>query len=185
MTALATPVRPAGHLRDSQAAFDAGLVQLTRYLARTWSRAGVDRGRHDDCTQAVPLGLIEVLGPARFRDGAGGVGRRGVRAVLGREAAAGPDFLRMVDRVKKRALRARHDLPLDLATALTRRDGLATEREALSVLAGPGEADLVAATLAGDRPAVIATRWGGPQRRKATEKSPILGSQPHLCRILR
>jgi hypothetical protein len=44
-----------------------GLAQLSRYLERSWSRAGISPQRHDDCTQEVYLTLLEGWGPDRFQ----------------------------------------------------------------------------------------------------------------------
>ena len=177
MTAHFAPSRPAAPSTDPRAAFDAGLGQLTRYLARAWSRAGVGAGRHDDCTQAVHLGLIEAWGPDRYVDLVGRVGSRGVRATLGRGTSAGLDFLRAVDRVKKRELRARCHLPLDPATADCG-DRLGPDREVLrEAVAGltvPREAELLAATLASDGPAAIAARWGLAAKTVSNEKTRVL-----------
>src|SRR4051812_2224968 len=84
-----------------------GLAQLARYLARTWSRAGITPQRHDDCSQEVYLSLLEGWGPDRFRRVVGAIDRRGIRGVLGRETAEGPDFYRVIDRVKMRTRRER------------------------------------------------------------------------------
>ncbi len=66
MTAQFAASRPTAHPKDPCAVFDVGLGQLPRYLARAWSRAGVGAGRHDDCTQAVHLELIEAWRPDRY-----------------------------------------------------------------------------------------------------------------------
>ena len=85
----------------------AGFAQLARYLGRAWARAGIAPQRHEDCTQAMYLALIEDWGSDRFRHLVREIGRQGIRAVLAHEPGDGLDFLRAIDRVKKRARRAR------------------------------------------------------------------------------
>jgi DNA-binding NarL/FixJ family response regulator len=103
----------------------------------------------------------------------------GVRATLGRGTAPDLDFLRAVDRVKKRELWAPCHLPLDLATAAAHCDRLGPDREALrEAVAGltvPREADLLAAAPAGDGPAAIAARWGLAAKTVSNEKARVLG----------
>jgi hypothetical protein len=84
-----------------------GLVQLARYLNRSWSRAGITPQRHDDCSQEVYLILLEGWGPDRFHRLVGDIDRLGSRGILGRKTTAGPAFFRAVDRVKKWAQRER------------------------------------------------------------------------------
>src|SRR5262249_53128381 len=94
-------------------ALTSGLSQLNRYLSRAWYRAGVPSRLHDDSTQAVYLTLLTNLGRDRFDNMVEDIGRVGIRDVLSRETAEGPDFFRAIDMVRKRAQRERSAMPID------------------------------------------------------------------------
>jgi hypothetical protein len=117
---------------DSEA-ISSGISQLNRYLSRAWYRAGVPAQMHDDCSQAVYMTLLQSLGRPQFDSLMAEIGHAGIRDVLSRETAEGPDFFRAVDAVKKRAQRARfpaarHDRRGRLTPG--RRDPVATARGA-------------------------------------------------------
>jgi DNA-binding CsgD family transcriptional regulator len=158
-----------------------GLAQLARYLNRSWSRAGIAPQRHDDCSQEVYLTLLEGWGPDRFHRLVGDINHLGIRGVLGRETADGPDFFRAIDRVKMRARRERCCPSLADADAIAapRREDLATQRcadlhEAMARVLGPREAALIDATLAGETPAEVAAHWGVAAKTVSNEKTRVL-----------
>ena len=154
-----------------------GLSQLTRYLARAWHRAGFPPDRRDDCTQAVYLALIEGWGTDRFGHVVDEISRRGVPAVLGGETAVGAGFFRAVDRIKKRAQRAKIHVSLDTieVPAVCHEDrGRAALREALAEGLSRREAALIDATLAGESPAEIASSWGVAAKTISNEKSRVV-----------
>jgi DNA-directed RNA polymerase specialized sigma24 family protein len=158
-----------------------GLAQLSRYLDRSWSRAGISPQRQDDCTQEVYLTLLESWGPDRFQRLLGDIDRLGIRGVLRRETADGPDFFRAIDRVKTRARRERSCPSLDDADAVAapRRGDLAMQQrvdlhEAVARELGPRDAALIDATLAGETPAEIAARWGIAAKTVSNEKTRVL-----------
>ena len=94
-------------------AIASGIAQLNCYLGRAWYRARIPAQVHDDCSQAVYMGLLQSLGRPQFDSVMAEVGHSGIRGVLSRETAEGPDFFRAVDAVKKRAQRERSFQPLD------------------------------------------------------------------------
>jgi RNA polymerase sigma factor (sigma-70 family) len=158
-------------------ALTSGLSQLNRYLSRAWYRAGVPSQLHDDCSQAVYVTLLRKLGRDRFDGLVEEIGQVGIRDVLSRETAEGPDFFRSIDMVKKRAQRERSYMPLDaidLATTPTEDETRAawkdTLYEAIDRSLSPREAALIHATLEGETPAEIATRWGIAPKTVSNEK---------------
>ncbi len=158
-----------------------GLAQLDKYLARAWFRAGISPQQHDDCTQAVYTTLLQGLGRDRFDQLLGDVGQSGIRDVLSRETAEGPDFFRAIDTVKKRAQRERSYQPLDSvqAAAMNRPDSSqaewkATLQEAILRNLSPREAALIQATLQGETPAEIAQQWGIAPKTVSNEKTRAL-----------
>ena len=159
----------------------AGLAQLDRYLARAWYRAGLAPQQHDDCTQAVYTTLLQSFGRDRFDQLLSEVGQFGIRDVLGRETADGPDFFRAIDTVKKRAQRERSYQPLDAvdAASINRADGSSTDwkstlQEAILSSLSPREAALIQATLQGETPAEIAQQWGIAPKTVSNEKTRAL-----------
>ncbi len=155
-----------------------GLSQLDRYLTRAWSRAGIAAQQFDDCTQAVYTSLLQTLGRDQFDSLVGEIGQFGIRDVLSRETADGPDFFRAIDAVKKRAQREKVWQPLDGAEAAsaTRPDGTqddwkSTVQEAISRNLNPREAALIQATLQGESPAEIANQWGIASKTVSNEKT--------------
>jgi RNA polymerase sigma factor (sigma-70 family) len=159
----------------------AGLTQLDRYLGRAWYRAGLSPQQHDDCTQAVYASLLQALGRDRFDQLLAEVGLYGIRDVLSRETADGPDFFRAIDTVKKRAQRERTFQPLDLVdvSSMNRPDGpsddwKSTLQEAIQSLLSPREAALIQATLQGETPAEIAQQWGIAPKTVSNEKTRAL-----------
>jgi len=158
-----------------------GLAQLDRYLGRAWFRAGLAPQQHDDCTQAVYATLLQGLGRDRFDRLLGEVGQLGIRDVLSRETADGPDFFRAIDTVKKRAQRERSFQPLDGvdAVAPNKPDGSQADRksslqEAILNALSPREAALIRATLQGESPAEIAQQWGIAPKTVSNEKTRAL-----------
>jgi RNA polymerase sigma factor (sigma-70 family) len=158
-----------------------GLAQLSCYLGRAWSRAGISPQRQDDCIQELYLTLLEGWGPDRFQRLVGDIDRLGIRRVLRRETADGPDFFRAIDRVKVRARRERSCLSLDDADAVAapRREDLAMQQradlnEAVAQELGPRDAALIDAILAGETPAEIAARWGMAAKTVSNEKTRVL-----------
>jgi len=154
----------------------AGLAQLDRYLGRAWARAGLAPQKHADCTQAVYLTLLESLGRAGFDRLASEVGQLGIREVLSRETAEGPDFFRAIDMVKKRAQRERSPAPLDGDDVAAGRradpdDWRSTLDEAIRRTLAPREAALIYATLEGHTPAEIAEQWGVAPKTVSNEKT--------------
>ena len=155
-----------------------GLAQMDRYLGRAWYRAGIAAQQHDDCTQAVYTSLLQTLGRDRFDSLLGEIGQFGIRDVLSRETAEGPDFFRAVDAVKKRAQRERSFQPLDGVDAAstarldgTQADWKSTVQEAISQSLSPREAALIQATLQGESPAEIANQWGIAPKTVSNEKT--------------
>lgn len=166
--------------RDPEAV-ESGLLQLNRYLSRAWYRAGVAVQMHDDCSQAVYVTLLQNLGRNRFDSLLSEIGQTGIRDVLSRETADGPDFFRAVDTVKKRAQRERTYQPLDTAVAAgtaTEVDSIAGWRnalqEAIDQSLNPREAALIYATLKGETPAEIASQWGVAPKTVSNEKTRVI-----------
>ena len=158
-----------------------GLVQLDRYLARAWFRAGISPQQHDDCTQAVYTTLLQTMGRDQFDQLVSDVGQFGIRDVLSRETADGPDFFRAIDSVKKRAQRERNYQPLDTVDAAylnqsgdSNTDLKATLQEAILSSLSPREAALIQATLQGETPAEIAQQWGIAPKTVSNEKTRAL-----------
>jgi len=155
-----------------------GLAQLDRYLSRAWYRAGIAVQMHDDCSQAVYVSLLQNLGRDRFDALLSDIGQSGIRDVLSRETADGPDFFRAIDTVKKRAQRERTFQPLDsiAATAAATqdddgRDWRGALQEAIDQSLNAREAALIHATLKGETPAEIALQWGVAPKTVSNEKT--------------
>jgi RNA polymerase sigma factor (sigma-70 family) len=156
-----------------------GLNQLERYLARTWTRAGIPRQANDDCTQAVFTTLLEQLGRTRFDSTMVEISQRGVPQILSRETATGPDFLRAVDMIKKRALREKHYLPIDEHSEIAGANRNPNEadiwhasiQEAIQQSLNPREAELIRETLRGLSPSEIASQWGVAPKTVSNEKT--------------
>ena len=167
------------HTDDGE--LSAGLAQLDRYLARAWFRAGISPQQHDDCTQAVYTSLLQTFGRDRFDQLLSEVGQFGIRDVLSRETADGPDFFRAIDTVKKRAQRERSFQPLEVVDAalMNRTDSSSTDlkntlQEAILSSLSPREAALIQATLQGETPAEIAQQWGIAPKTVSNEKTRAL-----------
>jgi RNA polymerase sigma factor (sigma-70 family) len=166
----------------SSADVSAGLSQLDRYLNRTWFRAGIPTQQHDDCTQAVYAQLLQVLGRDTFDELAADVGQHGIRDVLSRETAEGPDFFRAIDTVKKRAQREKTFQPLDsqsdtVAASSDTNPSSASRgdlHDAIARRLSPREAALVYETLKGATPAEIAQQWGVAPKTVSNEKTRAL-----------
>ncbi len=133
---------------------------------------------HDDSTQAVYLTLLRNLGRDRFDRMIEEIGQLGIRDVLSRETSEGPDFFRAIDMVKKRAQRERSYLPIEsidpsaTAAASTGDDETrAALYEAIGNSLSPREAALIHATLQGETPAEIASRWGVAPKTVSNEKT--------------
>jgi RNA polymerase sigma factor (sigma-70 family) len=164
-----------------QADVSAGLAQIDRYLARAWFRAGIAPQQHDDCTQAVYATLLQGLGRDRFDQLLSDVGQSGIRDVLSRETADGPDFFRAIDTVKKRAQRERSFQPLETIDAASinkpgesSSDWKNSLQEAILSSLSPREAALIQATLQGETPAEIAQQWGIAPKTVSNEKTRAL-----------
>lgn len=180
-TRLADLRDPNGRVADPEA-IASGLAQLSRYLSRAWYRAAIPEARHDDCSQAVYLALLQDQERDDFDALIGDIGTRGIRDVLNRESERGPGFFRAIDTVKKRAQRERCFDPLDLYGGIAppgedealgrRREAL---REAIEGSLTSREADLIDATLDGKTPAEIALETGLTPKTISNEK----------CRIIR
>jgi RNA polymerase sigma factor (sigma-70 family) len=158
-----------------------GLAQLDRYLGRAWSRAGIAPQQHDDCTQAVYTTLLQSLGRDRFDGLLGEIGEFGIRDVLSRETAEGPDFFRAIDTVKKRAQREKTFVPIDSldvpdvsAATPGQSDWRGALQEAIAQSLNPREAALIHATIQGETPAEIAQKWGVAPKTVSNEKSRAL-----------
>jgi RNA polymerase sigma factor (sigma-70 family) len=147
-----------------------GLDQFQRYLARTWTRAGIAPRDHEDCTQTVYEVLLRQFGRDGFDRIAAEVGRRGVSRALSWESPDGPDFFRAIDLVKKRSQRLKTYQSLDDhyadLTDSAGGDGASVSDwrgaldEAIDRTLGPREAALIRETLLGKTPAEIAQDWG-------------------------
>jgi RNA polymerase sigma factor (sigma-70 family) len=159
----------------------AGLSQLNRYLNRAWYRAGVPSQLHDDSSQAVYVTLLRNLGRTRFDSLVNEIGRVGIRDVLSRETAEGPDFFRAIDMVKKRAQRERSFVPIEAVDmagsgrqAAAHEDWRSALHEAIDQSLSPREAALMHATLQGETPAEIASRWGVAPKTVSNEKTRVI-----------
>ena len=153
-----------------------GLSQLDRYLARTWSRAGLPPQKHDDCTQAVYVTLLKQLGRPGFDELMVAVGVLGIREVFSRERDEGTVFFRAIDATKKRAqrerkLRSLDDGPDDPSASFREQAWVDDLDEAIDRALNAREAELIRATLAGETPAEIAERWGVAPKTVSNEKS--------------
>lgn len=173
----ASPTLATGSVVDVDS-LEAGYSQLNRYLSKTWYRAGVPQQQHDDCSQAVYVSLLQNLGRRRFDLLVGEIGNLGIRDVLSRETAEGPDFFRAIDTVKKRAQREKTYLPLDSVDVVGHDGGSegptywrGALEEAIEQSLSPREADLVHETLQGKTPAEIAEAWGVAPKTISNEKS--------------
>jgi RNA polymerase sigma factor (sigma-70 family) len=165
---------------DSEA-LTSGLSQLNRYLSRAWYRAGVPAQLHDDSSQAVYETLLKNLGRDRFDTMVEEIGRVGIRDVLSPETADGPDFFRAIDMVKKRAQRERSYVSLESmdVAASSQHDDIRshwreTLHEAIDQSLSPREAALIHATLQGETPAEIASRWGVAPKTVSNEKTRVI-----------
>ena len=175
-TRLADLRKPAGSAADPEA-MASGLSQLNRYLSRAWYRAGIPEARHEDCSQAVYLTLLENLERDDFDNLVGDIGNLGICDVVNRETERGPGFFRTVDTTKKRAQRERSCQPLHLYEGIAspgedeaqslRREAL---REAIDESLTAREADLICATLDGKTPAEIAIQMGLTPKTISNEK---------------
>jgi len=171
---------PTSSSADPQA-IASGLSQLDRYLSRAWYRAGIPVQMHDDATQAVYMTLLQNLGRQPFDSLVAEIGHSGIRDVLSKETADGPDFFRAIDTVKKRAQREKTYQPLEAAEVLAspqedetqslRRGAL---QEAISRSLNPREAELINATLRGQTPAEIAMQWGVAPKTVSNEKTRVI-----------
>ncbi len=173
-----TPLSVAQPSADDIAA---GLNQLNKYLGKAWYRAGIAPQLHDDATQAVYVTLLQNLGRTRFDQLAGEIGQFGIRDVLSRETADGPDFFRAIDTVKKRAQREKSFQPLDtidVASTSNGEDARALWRgalqEAIETSLTPREASLVYDTLQGKTPSEIASAWGVAPKTVSNEKTRVI-----------
>jgi RNA polymerase sigma factor (sigma-70 family) len=171
-----SPVQTAPPTADQ---VDAGLVQMNKYLSRSWARAGIAPQQFDDCSQAVYASLLQTFGRERFDRVMAEVSERGIPQVLNRETDLGLDFFRAIDMVKKRALRQKSFLALDESLdvpASAGSDGAAENwrgalQEAIARTLNPREADLIQATLQGFSPAEIASQWGVAPKTVSNEKT--------------
>ncbi len=160
------------------AAIASGLSQLDRYLNRAWFRAGIPVQQHADSTQAVYLTLLQNMGRTKFDQLVALIGVNGIRDVLSQETDDGPDFFRAVDTIKKRAQRERTFQPLESAsiqpsTASTTDPGSLrnTLDEVIGQMLSPREAELIQATLKGETPSEIASKWGVAPKTVSNEKT--------------
>lgn len=179
-THLADLIGPSADQADAQSVAS-GLSQLNRYLNRTWYRAGISPQLHDDSTQAVYVTLLQNLGSVRFNSLLADIGQNGIRDVLSRETADGPDFFRAIDMVKKRAQREKAFQPLDsvdVASTPTADPANWSQRgaleEAIAQSLTPREASLIHDTLSGKTPAEIAQEWGVAPKTVSNEKTRAL-----------
>lgn len=158
-----------------------GLHQLTRYLGRAWARAGIEPQHFEDCTQEVYETLLGHLGRDGFDQLAEEVGHHGVRTVLNRDTAEGPDFFRAIDMVKKRTQRLKtfqslDEQYLDIADRAGG-DGASASGwrgeldEAIERSLSTREADLIRETLMGRTPQEIAQSWGVAPKTVSNEKT--------------
>ena len=172
-----TTVDPATKAAESQAGFS----QLNRYLARTWYRAGIPPQLHEDSTQAVYVTLLQNLGRDRFDQLTREIGAIGIKDVLSRETAEGPDFFRAIDTVKKRVQREKTYMPLDnvdvaaaSTSSSTSTDWKGALQEVMKQSLTPREASLINDTLMGKTPAEIAASWGVAPKTVSNEKTRVI-----------
>ena len=159
----------------------AGLSQLNRYLARTWYRAGIPPQLHEDSTQAVYVTLLQNLGRDRFDQLTSEIGSLGIKDVLSRETAEGPDFFRAIDTVKKRVQREKTYQPLDSvdvaatpSTPSSSNDWRGALQEVMKQSLTPREASLINDTLMGKTPSEIAASWGVAPKTISNEKTRVI-----------
>jgi RNA polymerase sigma factor (sigma-70 family) len=176
-TQLSELLGTTSNASDSEA-ISAGIAQLNRYLSRAWYRAGIPVQMHDDSTQAVFMTLLQNLGRTRFDSLMTDIGHSGIRDVLSRETADGPDFFRAVDSVKKRAQREKNYQSLDTLDVAANSQADDTDakalREAIARTLNPREAALMNATLDGQTPAEIALKWGVAPKTVSNEKTRVI-----------
>ena len=135
---------------------------------------------HNDCSQTVYMTLLQNLGRQQFDSLVVNIGHAGIRDVLSRETTEGPDFFRAVDTVKKRAQRERSFQPLDMIDVVASPQEDETQlqrgaiREAIARSLNPREAALIHATLNGEMPAEIASRWGVAPKTVSNEKTRVI-----------
>jgi RNA polymerase sigma factor (sigma-70 family) len=178
---IALAARRSAPAQPDTGSFSAGLVQLNKYLSKTWYRSGLAAQVHDDSTQSVYASLLQTMGRTRFDTLVGEVGRWGIREVFTRETSEGVDFFRAVDMVKKRARREKvyHSLDsLDVPSETqAQRSGAAMRaalQDAIDHALNPREAALMQDTLMGKTPAEIALQWGVAAKTVSNEKSRVL-----------
>jgi RNA polymerase sigma factor (sigma-70 family) len=162
-------------------AIASGLLQLNKYLARAWYRAGISAQLHDDNSQSVYATLLQHLGRHRFDSLIADVSQSGIQDVFNPETSEGLAFYRAVDMIKKRAQRERAYQPLDRVdvpststdegAGAVRRQAL---QEAIAQTLSPREAALIQDTLSGKTPAEIAMQWGVAPKTVSNEKSRVL-----------
>jgi RNA polymerase sigma factor (sigma-70 family) len=180
-TSTLTPTAQTVTTDTDPVAMASGLSQLSKYLNKTWYRAGIPAQLHDDSTQAVYTALLQNMGRGRFDGLVSEVGNWGVRDTFTRETSDGLAFFRAVDMVKKRAQRERMHQSLDSVdvasddrssgTGTTLREAL---KEAIDHTLNPREAALIEDTLMGKTPAEIATQWGVAAKTVSNEKTRVL-----------
>jgi len=135
---------------------------------------------HNDCSQTVYMTLLQNLGRQQFDSLVVNIGHAGIRDVLSRETTEGPDFFRAVDTVKKRAQRERSFQPLDMIDMVASPQEDETQlqrgaiREAIARSLNPREAALIRATLNGETPTEIASRWGVAPKTVSNEKTRVI-----------
>jgi RNA polymerase sigma factor (sigma-70 family) len=158
------------------------MKQLIRYLSRSWTRAGIAGSSRDDCTQSVFAELLEELGRQRFDIFLQVIARSNIPTAMEMMPPEGRAFLRVIDRIKKRARRCRRGSSLvegaDPAT-LSRSKIEETRqmddlREAIDVYLTPREVDLIEASLRGEKPSEVASRWGLDAKTVSNEKSRVI-----------
>jgi hypothetical protein len=176
----ATPIPATASQPDSQSSAS-GLIQLNKYLSKTWYRAGLPVQLHDDSSQAVYATLLQNMGRERFDTLVGDVGHWGIREVFSRETSEGIAFFRAVDMVKKRAQREKVHQSLDSVDVPSRsaadHTGAALRvalQDAIDKTLSPREAALIQDTLLGKTPAEIALEWGVAPKTVSNEKSRVL-----------
>jgi RNA polymerase sigma factor (sigma-70 family) len=136
---------------------------------------------HDDCSQAVYVSLLQNLGRDKFDRMVADIGHLGIKDVLNRDTAEGPDFFRAIDTVKKRTQRERTYQPLDTIDVADNPNGedaralwRGTLQEVIDQSLTPREASLVYETLQGKTPAEIAQQWGVAPKTVSNEKTRVI-----------